>query len=355
MLSEERTNRVTAWCVRVAVTAVLTLSAAVAQAQTVMVRGAAPGAKIEAVVDASPVGSTTANAAGEATVVIPRAAGKKDAEANVFVDVCADNLRRVLIVERGKAPVAPGEGCDRKDIQGLYWIRDVSTVVVTLSDPTPRVLLRQGSFSFKPPRVFGPPTGLMVFGGGALSNITDIGLFGCGDVTPCSDKSSGWAGTAGVEYWVKPWLAGEGAYLKPANAKMSGSGEGYRFESVLKADVFSVAAKVGIPVARVRIYGKVGGSYHDANFETDQTLDDRTITVDDVPQTVKGGRQTYALRTQGWGWIYGGGLEVWMAPRFALYFEAGRGALKGKGVDNADGSLDDNVNYIVVGGKVRVW
>jgi hypothetical protein len=77
--------------------------------------------------------------------------------------------------------------------------------------------------------------------------------------------------------------------------------------------------------------------------------------VDDVPQTVKGGRQTYALRTQGWGWAYGGGLEVWMAPAFGLYFEAGRGALKGKAVDNVDGSLDDHVNYIVVGGRVRVW
>ena len=355
MPSEEWTNRVMAWCLSVLVTAVLIVSAGVAEAQTVMVRGAAPGARIEALVDATPAGSTTANAAGEATVAIPRAVGKNDAEANVFVDLCADNLRRVLIVERGKAPAAPGEGCDRKDVQGLYWIRDVSTIVVTLSDPTPRVLLRQGSFSFKPPRVFAPPTGLVVFGGGGLSKITDIGLFACGDVTPCSDKSSGWTGTAGVEYWVKPWLAGEGAYLKPANAKISGSGESYRFESVLKADVVSVAAKIGIPVARVRMYGKIGGSYHDASFETDQTLDDRTITVDDVPQTVKGGRQTYALRTQGWGWAYGGGLEVWMAPAFALYFEAGRGALKGKAVDNADGSLDDHVNYIMLGGRVRVW
>jgi hypothetical protein len=216
--------------------------------------------------------------------VIPATVGKDNAEANVFVDVCADNLRRVLIVERGKPPAAPGEGCDRKDVQGLYWIRRVSTVVVTMSDPTPRVLLRQGSFSFKAPRVFGPPTGLVVFGNGGLTKVSDIGLFACGDVTPCSHKGSGWSGMAGVEYWVKPWLSGEAAYLKPANATASGSGDTYRFDSVLKVDVFSVAAKIGIPVGRVRIYGKVGGDYHDGTFETDQTLDDRSVTVDDVPQ-----------------------------------------------------------------------
>jgi hypothetical protein len=338
-----------------AVTASMIATAGVAQAQTIMVRGVPAGARVEAVVDTTAAGSATANAAGEATVVIPRTAGKNDAEANIFVDLCADNLRRVLIVERGKAAAAPGEGCDRKEIPGLYWIRNVSSVVVTMSEPTPRVLLRQGSFSFKPPRVFGPPTGLVVFGGGGLSRISDIGLFACGDVTACSSKTSGWSGMAGVEYWLKPWLAAEGAYLKPANTKSSGSGQDYRFDSALKSDVFSIAAKIGIPVARVRMYGKIGRDYHDASFETDQTLDDRTITVDDIPKTVKGGRQTYALRTQGWGWIYGAGLEVWTAPAFALYLEAGRGQLKGPGVDKADGSLDDNVNYVMLGARVRIW
>jgi hypothetical protein len=319
-----------------------------------MVRGAAPGAKIEAVVDATPAGSTTANPAGEATIPIPAAVGKDNAEANVFVDVCADNLRRVLIVERGRAPAAPGDGCDRKEVPGLYWIRHVSTVVVTMSEQ-PRVLLRQGSFSFKPPRVFGPPRGLIVFGAGGLTKVSDVGLFACGDAPSCSNHSSGWSGTAGAEYWVKTWLAAEGAFLRPANVKVSGTGDDFKFDSVFKADVVSVAGKVAIPVARVRMYGKIGGEYHDGTLETDETLNDRTITVDDVPQTVKGGRQTYALRTQGWGWIYGGGLEVWLAPRSALYFEAGRGELKGKAVENAEGSLNDHVNYAVVGLRIRIW
>ena len=354
MSSGDRTKPAGAWCV-LAATALMIATAAAAQAQTIMVRGVPAGARVEAVVDTTAAGSTTANAAGEATVVIPRTAGKNDSEANIFVDLCADHLRRVLIVERGKAAAVSGEGCDRKEIPGLYWIRNVSSIVVTMGEPTPRVLLRQGSFSFKPPRVFGPPTGLVVFGGGGLSRISDIGLFACGDVTPCSSKTSGWSGMAGVEYWLKPWLAAEGAYLKPANTKSSGSGQGYRFDSALKSDVFSIAAKIGIPVARVRMYGKIGRDYHDATFETDQTVDDRTITVDDVPTTVKGGRQTYRLRTQGWGWIYGAGLEVWTAPAFALYLEAGRGQLKGPGVDKADGSLDDNLNYVMLGARVRIW
>src|SRR5512141_2549258 len=102
MSSVERTKPARTWCVLLALAAVFTIIARVVQAQTIMVRGAAPGSKIEAVVDTSPAGSTTANAAGEATVVIPRPAGKDDVEANVFVDLCADNLRRVLIVERGQ-------------------------------------------------------------------------------------------------------------------------------------------------------------------------------------------------------------------------------------------------------------
>src|SRR5574342_143535 len=120
MSSGDRTKRARAWCVVAACAAGVTLWSGLAEAQTIMVRSAAPGARIEAVVDATPAGSATANAAGEATIVIPPTVGKNDAEANVFVDVCADNLRRVLIVERGKAPAAPGEGCDRKDVQGLY-------------------------------------------------------------------------------------------------------------------------------------------------------------------------------------------------------------------------------------------
>jgi OmpA-like transmembrane domain len=342
------------WCLLAAIAVLITACAGVAQAQTIMVRGAAPGARIEAVVDTTPAGSTTANPAGEATIAIPRDVGKDNAEANVFVDVCADNLRRVLIVERGKAPAAPGDGCERKDIQGLYWIRHVSTVVVTMSEP-PRALLRQGSFSFKPPRVFGPPEGLIVFGGGGLTKVGNIGLFACGDAVGCSNHSTGWGGAAGIEYWVTPWLAGEAVYLKPANVKANGSGDDFRFNSVFKADVATVTAKVGIPVARVRMYGKVGGSYQDSTFETDQTTDDRTITVDDVPQTVKGGRVTYALHTQGWSWIFGGGLDVWITPRVGIYFEAGHSQLKGKAVENTEGTLDDHMNYIVLGARVRVW
>ena len=354
MSSGERTIQGRQWFLLAAVTALITVGAAAAQAQTIMVRGAAPGAKIEAVVDAAPAGSTTANDAGEATIAIPYDVGKEKAEANVFVDVCADNLRRVIIVERGKAPGAVGDGCERKEVLGLYWIRHVSTVVVTMSEP-PRVLLRQGSFSFKPPRVFGPPDGLIVFGGVGLTKVGNIGLSACGDALGCTNRNSGWGGAAGVEYWVTPWLAGEAMYLKPANVKANGSGDGFRFNSVFKADVATFSGKIGIPMARARMYGKVGAVYHDATLETDQTVDDHTITVDGEPQTVKGGRVTYALHTQGWGWTLGGGLDVWLVPRVGIYFEAGHSQLKGNAVDNAEGSLSDHVNHIVLGARVLVW
>jgi len=342
-------------CVGAAIAAFILATGVAARAQTIMVRGAPAGAQIEGVVDSTPAGSTKANAAGEATIVIPQSAGKNNVEANVFVDLCADNLRRVLIVERGKAPAAPGEGCERKELQGLYWIRHVSTVVVTLSDPSPRVLLRQGSFSFKPPRVFGPPTRLIVFGGGGWTNVGNIGLIACGDAPSCSKKGSGWGFMAGAEFWISPWLAGEGMYLRPAEATPSGSGDDFKFNSTLRANVFSVTGKVGIPAGRVRMYGKVGGDYHDATFETDQTVNDRTVTVDGVPQTIPGGRQTYAQQTRGWGWIFGGGLDIWVFPAVAINVEAGHGQLKGQAIDNALGSLSDSVNYVMVGLRVHVW
>lgn len=337
-----------------AATVLALAGAGVADAQTVMVRSAAPGSTIEAVVDAAPGGSTTANAAGEATIAIPSSVGKNQVDANIFVDVCANNLRRVLIVERGRQAAAPGEGCERKDIPGLYWIRRISTVVVTMTEPKPRVLLRQGSFSFKPPRVFSAPSGLVVFGGGGLTRVADIGLLACGDIAGCTHKGAGWGFTAGVEYWVRPWLAAEGSYIKPAEVTAKGSGNSFRFDSSFKADVFTIAGKLGVPIGRVRLYGKIGSDYHDAKFLTDQTLDDRTITVDDTPQTIKGGRQTFELRTEGWGWMFGGGLEVWTAPAFGIYAEAGRGQLKGNTIDTGDGSLDDHVNYVMLGVRVRI-
>jgi hypothetical protein len=330
--------------------------AGIANAQTVMVRSAAPGSTIEAVVDASPAASATANAAGEATITIPESAAKNDVDANIFVDICANNRRRVLIVERGHAPAAPGEGCDRKDIPGLYWIRRVSTVVVTMTEPNPRVLLRQGSFSFKPPRVFGAPRGLIVFGGGGLTTLGDIGLLACGDVLGCTHRDDGWGFTAGAEYWVTPWLAAEGTYMKPAEATASGSGDDFHFDNSFKADVFTVSGKLGVPIGRVRIYGKFGGAFHEAKFITDQTNDDRTVTLEDgTTRTVPGGLQTYRLRTEGWGWTFGGGLEVWTAPAFGLYLEAGRTQLKGNAVDEAEGSLDDHANHIMLGARIRLW
>ena len=54
--------------------------------------------------------------------------------------------------------------------------------------------------------------------------------------------------------------------------------------------------------------------------------------MNDVPQTFKGGTQTFETETRGWGWLFGGGLEAWIKPSFAIYGEAGSAALKGSAI-----------------------
>ena len=93
----------------IALAAALNVSAgaALAAAQTVTVINAPPNSAIDVVLNATPVASGAADAAGAATLKtkMQDAIGKAEIDANVFVDYCGER-RRVLIVEVG-APSAP--------------------------------------------------------------------------------------------------------------------------------------------------------------------------------------------------------------------------------------------------------
>ena len=312
-------------------------------AQTVLVTKAPPGAPVELVVNGATVASTSADQAGDAKLVSDLSAntGKTEIDANVYVDVCADNnMRRVVIVERGQAAAAQPAGCDRRDSGALFLIRRVSTLVVNVGGSVPTVLLRQGRVRLGPRRIRRAPTGVVVFGGAGGSQSANAVLMACGNVVECSGDDTGIAYNVGLDVWLTRFLGAEVSYLKPRDVEATGSESTFTFNTAFEADVATVAGKVGVPLGPVRLYGKLGTTYHRATFTTTQTTADLT--------------QTFELRTQGWSWLFGGGGELWLAPAFAVYGELGRAALKGSGRDGAEGALDERLTVYFIGARVRV-
>ena len=79
-----------------------------------------------------------------------------------------------------------------------------------------------------------------------------------------------------------------------------------------------------------------------------------TTTTDGVTTTGEGGTQTNVVKTAGWGWVFGGGIEFWLKQRFGLYFEGGYIGVSGSGVDDIDAVLEDRLLYFVVGAQIRI-
>jgi hypothetical protein len=333
----------------------LTLSAGVASAQTVLVRNAPPDSSLEVVLNTTPIGTATADARGIATlpVSLSKNLNKTETDAQIFVDVCA-NVRRVLVAERALSIPAPEAGCTRRDMGGIFVVREVSTLVVDFAGPSPTLMLRQGRVSLEPARVFGPPSGLVIFGGGGFTSLSNETSAACGTLAECARDDFGSAFTAGASFWFGQYIAAEGSYVKPSKGTADGSGTGFRFESIFDSEMFTAAGKIGAPVRAVRIYGKVGANYHRATLRTTQTVEDVTITVDGVEQTIRGGNQVYWVKTAGWGWLFGGGLEVWVAPAFGIYGDVSRAALKGSAIDDEEGLTDERVTTMFVGARIRI-
>jgi hypothetical protein len=351
-----------------ALAALLTVSVGVgaAVAQTVIVTNAPPGSTIELVLNEATVRSATANPGGEATLPLNLSAsiGRAEADAHVYVDVCG-NLRRVVLVERGLQPPPKEVACDRKEIAGLYLVRKGTSLLVDLAGsnpmvwlrqgPVPAEWLRQGSETPAAARAWRPlPTGLVLSGGGDFTKFRDALAVACGNVTNCAGNNSGFAYTAGVAYWFTRFLAAEASYVRPAKVTANGSGDTYRFNSSLEAHVLTVAGKVGVPVGPVRFYGQAGADYHRATSSTTETVDDTTVTIDDVVTTIPGGTQTFELKTEGWGWLFGGGVEVWVARSIGIYAEVGRAALKGSAFPNGEGPIDDRLTFVLFGARFHI-
>lgn len=335
------------WRLTLAAALILTVGAGAAAAQTVVLRGVPAGSTIEIVVNNGAAQTTKSDAGGD--VVIPikmfANASKTESDAQILVDSCG-TTRRVIILERGYATPGDEAGCARRDMGGWFVLKPASSMVIDVGGASPTLLLRQGSYSLEPPRTWEAPTGLVLFGGGSYNKFSNVRDVSCGaTLTNCSGGDAAFGFTAGVAYWVTPYLAAEASYIRPPEIDVEGSGDNFRFTSTLDPHVIAVVGKVGIPAGVFRPYGQFGANYHRATFSTNQTMTNGTESA----------TQTYSLETSGWSWIFGGGLEVWFAPSFGIYGELERGAIKGPATDeNTDGEIDDRLTTILFGIRIKI-
>jgi len=322
--------------------------AGAAHAQTVILRKVPAGGSIEVTVNSTPAASTKSEAGGD--VILPikmfEGAAKTETDTQVLVGLCENNLIRVALLERGHSVPPEEPGCARRDMGGWFLVKPVSSVVIDVGGPSPTLLLRQGSYSLSPPREWADaPTGLVLFGGAIFGKPSSFKDVACGTLTQCSGGDAEFGFTVGAAYWLLPWLAAEGSYVRPQEFSAEGSGDTYRFTSTLDAHVFNAMAKIGVPAGPFRPYGQIGGTYHRATLSTAQTMTNQTESP----------TQTYSVETGGWSVVFGGGLEVWLNQSFAIFGELTRGGMKGPAVDkNVEGELDDHLTSIVVGARIRI-
>jgi hypothetical protein len=339
----------------------LAIGATLASAQTVFVRHVTPGSTVELVLDAMQVGTAKANTEGLAAVM---ATGKVDVpmDANVWVDACGDAHRVILARPGAQPPAEPA--CRRTQIAGLYLVQRVTSIVID-ARATSSLLLRQGRapdvWLRDPPPAeaqasaepLPPLTGLTLFGAAGLSTSLNFTSQSCGEVTSCSGKAPIQL-SGGVAWWFNDFVGAEARYSYLGDEKVEASDDAFRFTTTREGGVVAFTGRAGVRTGRFRPFGRAGMGLHRATLTTTQTLNDTTVVINDVEQTVSGGTQILQMRTQGWAPVYGGGVEVWLSPIVGIYGEVQRVGLKGKDDRGADIEVDDAVITAQVGFIVRL-
>ncbi len=328
-------------------------------AQTVYVKNAPAASALEIVMGTTTIGTATADARGDAAIPVKLPAAKAtDAgiDVHIFIDAC-DKLRRVLLLERGMEPPTAQAGCDRKEISGFFLVRRVTSLVVDMAVPS--IWLRQGEVppewlshdvNAAPASARRPsPTGLVLFGGGGFMKIRDAVAMQCGNVQDCNAKDFRPDFGVGAAFWLTRFLGAEASYVRASSFTAVGSGSTFSFDSAFQVQLFNVMAKVGIPIGPVRFYGNAGADYHRGTFTSNETTQPVTVTVDDTSQTIPGGTISSGMQTQGWGWLFGGGMEGWLTSKVGLFGEVNYAKLSGSVINSTEGAVNDRVTLLLFG------
>lgn len=328
-------------------------------AQTVFVRHLTPGSGFELVVDSTPAGTTKADTAGLASIMTGTVNMPMDA--NVWLDACGDRTR--VILARPGAQLPDSTGCRRTQIAGLYVVQRVTSIVID-ARVTSSLLIRQGrawdEWLRDPPagttqgssEPLPPLTGLTLFGAGGLGATSNFGSQSCGNVTPCSHDSP-LQFSGGVGWWFNDFFGAEARYGYLGNQKATATNDAFRFTTTREGGLLSFAARAGGRIGRVRPFGRGGLGLSRTTLTTTQTVNETSVVIDGVTQTIPGGTQILQGRMRGWAPVYGGGVEIWLSPIIGIYGEAQRIGLKGKDDRDADIEIDDAVITAQVGLTVR--
>ena len=320
----------------------------VAFPQTAIVRHASPGSTLELVLDTAVVGSATTAADGMATVTA-QGDGQFPLDANVWVDRCA-NRTRLVLARRGVQPAAD-PACTRTQIEGLYLVQRITTFVVDVQG-TPTMRLRQGPAPgewLRDPQLpsaaaaaepLPPLTGLTMFAAAGLSTDLDFRSTVCGNATSCSDKAP-WPLTGGVGWWFTDFVGAEARYNYLGEIEADGSGQTFSFNSAREGGVLSVTGRAGYRSGRFRPFARGGMGYHRATLTTTETVNETTVVVDGISQTIPGGTQIIQVETSGWAPVFGGGAEVWLSPIVGIWGEVQRLGLKGEDRRGGEARIDD--------------
>ncbi len=328
--------------------AVVIATTGVGSAQTVYVRNAPAGSTVDVIVNTASAGTGQVDATGEAKVGFKLPDGKTEMDSSIYVDAC-DKLRKVLIVDHMRQAPPPAEGCDRREIAGIYWVRPVNTIVVDVAGLTPSLLLVRGEYTPPKPTAEGDeeaparplPHGLLMFAGGTYTNFRDAGPLACGNATPCNQTTTGFTYNFGATFWLTRFVGVEGSYIRPHEVSASG-GDTFSFNTTIDSDVWTVLGKLGAQVGVVRLYGQGGMNYHEATNKTVETIENIS--------------QTFQYQTKGWSWVFGGGTEIWLGEkqRMAIFADGGIMRIKGKAESGGEAQIDDRMKYISVGLKLRL-
>jgi hypothetical protein len=317
-----------------------------------MVRHLPAGTPVEVVVNGTAAGTATVDQSGDVTVpfTVPEKDGRAEMDANVYVDTC-DKTRRIVIADVSRPAAPAGEGCDRREISGLYWVRRSNTIVIDLGAANPTLLLIDGSYTPPPDPVPGEestdgsiphdplPRGFVMFAGAGLTSFRDVVTLNCGRLQNCAGDASPYAYTFGATYWITRNFGIEGSFLHPQKVKISG-GDGFTFETTMNVDIWNIVGKAGVQAGPVRLYGHGGMSYHQATHVTSQTIADASQRVE--------------LQTEGWNPVYGGGAEIWVKPRVAIFGQLDFAKVKGKATDDSEFTIDDRARTVIAGIRVHI-